>query len=68
MSTGNFENWAGTIADIGPIYPFVGSEGLLVALGLAFWVGWHLLQLCMESGEYRDGVDHAKENIRRILG
>ena len=24
--TGNFGNWDGNIADIGPIYPFVGSE------------------------------------------
>ena len=30
MSTGNFDNWDGNIADIGPIYPFVGSEVFMV--------------------------------------
>ncbi len=42
MSTGSFENWAGDIADIGPIYPFVGSEFLLWIIGLALWIIWHI--------------------------
>ncbi len=56
MSTGSFENWAGNIADIGPIYPFVGAEGLLVLLGVAFWIAWHIWQLKQEARVYRDEV------------
>lgn len=54
MSTGNFENWAGNIADIGPIYPFVGSEFLWFVLGLVFWIGWHILQTRLERRQLND--------------
>ena len=49
MSTGNVENWDGTITDIGPIYPFVGWEGFMVALLVIIWVGWHIWQIKMEN-------------------
>jgi hypothetical protein len=49
MSTGNFDNWDGNVMDIGPIYPFVGWEGLMVVLGIIFWVGWHIWQIKMEN-------------------
>ena len=45
MSTGNFENWAGNIADIGPIYPFVGAEWLFVLIGVVYWIVWHVRQI-----------------------
>ena len=49
MSTGNIENWDGNILDIGPIYPFVGWEGLMVVLCVIFWVGWHIWQIKVEN-------------------
>lgn len=58
MMTGSFTDWAGTIADIGPIYPFVGTEFLLVLAGLAFWVAWHIAQLRSESGKLRKEDEH----------
>jgi hypothetical protein len=51
MSTGNFDNWDGNVLDIGPIYPFVGYEGLMVILCIVFWVGWHVIQIRMENAE-----------------
>ena len=56
MSTGNFENWAGTITDIGPLYPFVGTEWLWVILGLAFWIWWHVVQTKRETKEYEEEI------------
>jgi hypothetical protein len=56
MTTGNFQNWAGNILDIGPIYPFVGSEFILFLLGLVFWIGWHALQFRVESKEFQEDV------------
>jgi len=56
MSTGNFENWAGTITDIGPIYPFVGSEVFMFILGLVFWIWWHVVQTKRESKTYEEEV------------
>ena len=37
------ESWGGTIADIGPIYPMVGTEGLLVVIGVVLWIAWHVI-------------------------
>ena len=54
MSTGNFENWAGNIADIGPIYPFVGSEWLLVLIGVVYWIVWHVRQIGSENQALAD--------------
>lgn len=60
MTTGNFENWAGTISEIGAIYPFVGTEFLLWILGMAFWIGWHIWNLSTEGREW--------DEIRRLTG
>jgi hypothetical protein len=59
MSTGNFESWDGNILDLGPLYPFVGSEGLMVVILVALWIGWHIAQVV---GESRD----LTERIRRL--
>jgi hypothetical protein len=50
--TGNFGNWDGAITDIGPIYPFVGWEGLMVLLLLVFWVAWHFAQIRREHRDH----------------
>ena len=52
MSTGNIENWDGAIAEIGPIYPFVGSEGLMVIVAIILWIGWHIYQIKSENKRY----------------
>ena len=54
MATGNVESWTGQILDIGPIYPFVGSEFVLFLIALVFWVGWHVIQIRMESKEFKE--------------
>ena len=54
MSTGDFTDWAGTIADIGPVYPFVGTEFLLVIAGVVFWVVWHVVQLKREAARLKE--------------
>ncbi len=51
------ENWVGDISEIGAIYPFVGYEGLMVLLGLIFWIGWHILQIKDEAREWRETID-----------
>jgi len=49
MPTGNM--WDGNIVDIGPIYPLVGWEGIMVVVCLIFWVVWHILQIKMENAQ-----------------
>lgn len=51
MSTNGITSWAVDLKDVGAIYPFQGSEVLLVILGVIFWVGWHIWQIRLESAE-----------------
>ncbi|NIR29822.1 MAG: hypothetical protein GWN84_11035 [Gammaproteobacteria bacterium] len=54
MATGQVESWAGNISDIGPLYPFVGSEVFWFILGLALWILWHILQIAQEKKTHRE--------------
>jgi len=63
MSTGLVDNWL-NIDTFGPIYPFVGTEGMLTIAGLIFWFGWHVWQHQKESAEF----DADLENIRKQGG
>ena len=36
MNTGSFTDWSGNMFDLGPLYPFVGSEGLMVIVAVVF--------------------------------
>ena len=69
MSTGSFENWAGRIADIGPIYPFVGWEFLFFLLGLAFYIGWQVQQIRMENRKLQDDLRRlgGKDGLGKVL-
>jgi hypothetical protein len=61
MNTGNIANWDGNITDIGPIYPFVGWEGLMVLICVVFWIGWHILQIRAENKQH----DEEAANLRK---
>lgn len=69
MSTGSFENWAGTISEIGPIYPFVGSEGFLAIAGLVFWIWWHVRQAKIENQAHQEEIKRFgnKEALAKIV-
>ena len=54
MATGLVESWTGSMLDIGPIYPFVGTEMALFIVGLALWILWHVWQAMNESREYEE--------------
>ena len=60
MSTG-IEAWFGTnFNEIGPMYPFPGTEFLWFIVGLVTWLGWHLLQAKNEANEIKDEQERAK--------
>ena len=50
------ESWGGTITDIGPMYPMVGTEGVLVIIGVAAWIVWHVIQAKRENREYEEQI------------
>ena len=53
----------------GAIYPGVGSEGILVIIGLVLWIGWHVITEMSESKEQeqlarkRHSANDHKSNI-----
>ena len=53
----------------GAIYPYVGSEGIMVIALLVIWIGWHVLQNNSESEDLeklarkRHGANDHKSNI-----
>jgi hypothetical protein len=49
MPTGNI--WDGNVLDLGPLYPFVGSEGFMVAVLVVLWAAWHVAQMVGENRE-----------------
>lgn len=63
------ESWGGTIADIGPIYPMVGTEGLLVIIGVVLWIAWHVIQTNRENREYEEQIRKygGAESLKRII-
>ncbi len=70
MSTTSVQTWSGTdLSQIGPIYPMVGTEFVLVLIGLGFWLAFHLLQAGIENREMRDDARAAEspERLKRVF-
>ena len=68
MSTIGYESWAVDLADVGAVYPFQGSEVIMVILGVAFWLGFHIYQLAQERKEVSEELsDHDQEHIQRAI-
>ncbi len=56
MSTTPVESWAVDLNTLGPVYPFVGIEGILVIAAVVFWVGWHVIQMTSENKTYEENL------------
>ena len=61
MSTIGYESWAVNLAEVGAVYPFQGGETLMVIVGVALWIGWHVRQIQQENREIADEIAHSKE-------
>ncbi|RWB07383.1 hypothetical protein [Mesorhizobium sp.] len=69
MSTNGMESWAVDLKDVGAIYPFQGSEVVMVIVGLVFWIGWHVLQTRQENAEIEADMaaDRSGEETRKAI-
>lgn len=58
------------MADLGPIYPMVGTEGVLVIIGVVSWIVWHIIQTRIENRTYEDEVRRFgdKESLKQVVG
>ena len=63
------ESWGGTITDIGPIYPMVGAEGVLVIIGVVLWIVWHVIQAKRENRDYEEQIRKygSPESLKRLI-
>ncbi len=60
MSTNGMTSWAVDLKDVAEIYPFPGTEFVLVIAGFAFWIYWHIAQLRQERTEVTHEMDADK--------
>ena len=69
MSTTPMETFAVDLDTLGPIYPFVGTEKLLVLVALVVWVGFHVWQMRFEERTYQAELRrlNSPERLRRAL-
>ena len=69
MTNTTFNDWNGNIPDIGPIYPFVGWEVLMVIVLIAFWIWWHFMQIRMENDADRAAAEDLRngDNLAKAL-
>ncbi|RWM24055.1 MAG: hypothetical protein EOR73_01950 [Mesorhizobium sp.] len=69
MSTNGMESWAVDLKDVGAIYPFQGSEVVMVIIGLVFWIGWHVLQTRQENAEIEADMaaDRTGDETRKAI-
>ncbi|MSP82554.1 MAG: hypothetical protein EXQ94_06390 [Alphaproteobacteria bacterium] len=59
MSTG-LESFANP-AYIGVLYPFAGSEVIMLVVGVALWVIWHIWEIGFEAREHDKAIRRARE-------
>ncbi len=70
MSTTQVETWSGAdLSAIGPIYPMVGTETILVIVGVVFWLSFHFLQAGIERREMQADEEAARspERLNRVF-
>ena len=69
MSTNGMTSWAVDLKDVGAIYPFQGSEVVLVILGLIFWIGWHVWQMRQRSAEIESekNADRQRRRSQEVI-
>lgn len=66
MSTG-ISSWSNP-AEITAIYPFPGTEWLLVIAGFVFWIWWHVKQIREEDRELKEAAEyHRRNGVRRAM-
>jgi len=61
--------WAVDLANIGPVYPWLGSELIMVIVAIVAWILWHILQIRQEENEYAEDIKEygSKEGIKKAL-
>ena len=61
--------WAVDLANMGAVYPWLGTEVIMVAVAVLAWLVWHIVQIREENQEYADDVKRygSKEALEKAL-
>jgi hypothetical protein len=61
--------WAVDLANVGPVYPWIGLELIMVLVAVALWILWHIVQIRQENAEFEEDIRRYgdRESIRRAL-
>jgi hypothetical protein len=61
--------WAVDLANVGAVYPWQGTELIMVIIGVAAWILWHIVQIREENSEYAEDIKKygSKEAIKKAL-
>ncbi|MEM7349131.1 MAG: hypothetical protein AAF485_33290 [Chloroflexota bacterium] len=67
MQTG-ITSWADP-ASVGALYPFAGSEGLLVIIAVIIWLGWTVWQIRFESATLKEEAEALRkgDNLEKAI-
>ena len=66
---GTIDSWAGNPLEIGPMYPWVGFEAVLVLASVALWVCWTVWQLKTEGETYSYEAQRLKQReVSDVVG
>ena len=57
MSTTPIDTWAVDLADVTVIYPWVGTETIMVWVAVILWIVWHVWQVRHENAEYKAKIE-----------
>jgi hypothetical protein len=61
--------WAVDLANVGPVYPWIGYELIMVLVAVALWLLWHIVQIRQENAELEEDsrLYSDRESIRKAL-
>ncbi|MEE9588212.1 MAG: hypothetical protein V3V97_09345 [Hyphomicrobiaceae bacterium] len=58
--------WAVDLKDVGAVYPWQGSEVIMVIAAVAFWVIWHIWQIGHENRTYTDEINEFGSTTEKL--
>lgn len=69
MSTTPIDTWAVDLANVTFIYPWVGSEKIMVLVAIVLWLLWHVWQIRFEKEEFDNEIKRygSREEIQKHL-
>ncbi len=71
MSTIGYDSWAVDLADVGAVYPFQGTEFVMVIIAVVLWIAWQIWAIRNENADIQHDIDvadmkkHIKEEVDR---